>query len=155
MEKPAKYVDFLLAVAAVGVGLIVWLTSCGPEAGGPSTREVTLGGVHLKITSAILDRSFPVGCAGEAPACVQAESGNEILSVAFQPQDLPQGQMLAYKSLPAVSVVPGGGPGVLYSLFRYDNVSHVLTLGFEVPEEATSFGLKWGDLAELPLEIAP
>ena len=61
--------------------------------------------------------------------------------------------MLAYKSLPPVSVAMGGGVNVSYSLTKYDNSSHALTLGFEVPGEAAVFGLRWADLAEIPLNV--
>ena len=116
---------------------------------------IVLEGIHLEIANATLNQSFPAGCTGEAPACTQAQNGDKILSVTFEPRDLPEGQMLAYKNLPAVSVTMEGGPAVSYSLYKYDNATHTLTLGFEVPETASAFGLKWADLAEIPLEVAP
>jgi hypothetical protein len=116
---------------------------------------IVLEGIHLHIANATLNRSFPAGCTGEAPACTQAQNGDKILSVTFQPRDLPEGQMLAYKNLPDVSVTVKGGETVLHSLFKYDNVTHILTLGFEVPENASAFGLKWADLTEIPLNVAP
>ena len=61
--------------------------------------------------------------------------------------------MLAYKSLPPVSVAMEGGASVSYSLTKYDNTSHSLTLGFEVPAEAAVFGLHWADLVEIPLDV--
>ena len=36
-----------------------------------------------------------------------------------------------------------GGAPAPYSLSAYDNASHSLTLGFEVPESAAVFGLQW------------
>jgi hypothetical protein len=115
---------------------------------------ITLEGVHLEIVSATLNPSFPAGCVGEAPACTPAQNGNHFLSVEFKPRDLPDGQMLAYKSLPAVRVAMEGGLSAPYSLTKYDNMTHTLTLGFEVPESAAVFGLKWADLREIPLEVA-
>jgi hypothetical protein len=117
--------------------------------------DITLEGVHLEIVSATLNPAFPAGCSGEAPGCTQAQNGNHFLSVEFKPRDLPEGQMLAYKILPSVGVVMEGGISAPYSLHKYDNLTHTLTLGFEVPESATVFGLKWADLREIPLEVAP
>ena len=76
-----------------------------------------------------------------------------MLSVTFEPRDLPEGDMLAYKSLPSVSVVMEGGTSAPYSLTKYDNTSHALTLGFEVPIDAAVFGLHWADLVEIPLNV--
>ena len=114
---------------------------------------ITLEGVHLDVASAVLDKSFPAGCTGESPACTQAQDGLKMLSVAFEPRNLPEGDMLAYKSLPSVSVAMEGGTSVSYSLTKYDNTSHTLTLGFEVPADAAVFGLHWADLAEIPLDV--
>jgi hypothetical protein len=117
--------------------------------------EIMLEGVYLEISHAALDQAFPAGCTGEAPACNQSRGGNQFLSVSFKPRDLPEGQMLAYKNLPAVSVAMEGGSSASYSLIKYDNMTHTLTLGFEVPETAAVFGLRWADLREIPLEVAP
>lgn len=116
--------------------------------------DITLEGVHLEIVSATLNPSFPAGCAGEAPACTLARDGNRFLSISFKPRDLPQGQMLAYKNLPPVRVAMEGGASAPYSLTKYDNTTQTLTLGFEVPESAVVFGLKWADLREIPLQVA-
>jgi hypothetical protein len=61
--------------------------------------------------------------------------------------------MLAYKNLPAVSAVMEGGATVPFSLTGYNHTNHNLTLGFEVPAEARTFGLKWADLVEIPLNV--
>ena len=114
---------------------------------------IMLEGVHLEILNATLDQAFPADCVGEAPACIQAQNGKDFLSVVFKPRDLPEGQMLAYKNLPAVSVVMEGSLSAPYSVHKYDNATHTLTLGFEVPEKSTVFGLKWADLREIPLEV--
>jgi hypothetical protein len=114
---------------------------------------ITLEGVHLDVAGAVLDKSFPAGCTGEPPACTPAQEGLHMLSVKFEPRDLPEGDMLAYKSLPSVSVTIEGGPSVSYSLSKYDNASHALTLGFEVPADANVFGLHWADLVEIPLNV--
>lgn len=116
-------------------------------------EEIILEGVHLDITEATLDKSFPADCAGEIPACTPAQPGNRFLSVTFKPRDLPEGDMLAYKNLPAVSVVMEGGRSVAYSVWKYDNLAHTLSLGFEVPENVRVFGLKWADLREISLEV--
>ena len=112
---------------------------------------IILEGVHLQIAGTTLSDQFPTGCTGRAPACTQAKAGTRILSVRFAPRNLPEGNMLAYKNLPAVSVGLEGGSRVPYSLSLYNNADHNLTIGFEVPAEAQTFGLQWGDLAELPL----
>jgi len=114
---------------------------------------ITLEGIHLDVASVVLDTSFPAGCTGEPPACTPAQEGFNMLSVTFEPRDLPEGDMLAYKSLPPVNVAMEGGTGASYSLTRYDNSSHALTLGFEVPGEAAVFRLHWADLAEIPLDV--
>jgi hypothetical protein len=114
---------------------------------------ITLEGVHLDVAGAVLDKAFPAGCTGEPPACTQAQEDLNMLSVMFAPRDLPEGDMLAYKSLPPVSVAMEGSASVSYSLTKYDNTSHALTLGFEVPGEAAVFGLQWADLVEIPLDV--
>jgi hypothetical protein len=114
---------------------------------------ITLEDVHLDIASVALDKSFPVDCTGSEPACFQAKDGFNILSVTFTPRDLPAGEMLAYKSLPAVSVAMEGGVSVAYSFSTYENASAILALGFEVPESAAVFGLLWDELVEIPLNI--
>lgn len=114
---------------------------------------ITLEDIHLDVASAVLDKSFPAGCTGEPPACTPAQVGLNILSVTFAPRDLPEGDMLAYKSLPPVSVAMEGGASVSYSLTAYDNATRILTLGFEVPESATVFGLHWAELVEIPLNV--
>ena len=114
---------------------------------------ITLEGVHLDVAGSVLDKSFPAGCVGEPPACTTAQEGLDMLSVTFAPRDLSEGDMLAYKSLPPVSVAMEGGASVSYSLTKYDNTSHSLTLGFEVPAEAAVFGLHWADLVEIPLDV--
>jgi len=114
---------------------------------------ITLEGVHLDVTGAVLDKSFPAGCMGEPPACTPAQAGLNMLSVTFEARDLPAGDMLAYKSLPPVSVAMEGGASVSYSLFAYDNATRNLMLGFEVPESAAVFGLHWADLVEIPLDV--
>jgi hypothetical protein len=115
--------------------------------------SLVLEGVHLDIVSAVLDKSFPPGCIEDVSLCIQAKDEHNILSVTFQPRDLPEEQMLAYKMLPEVYVAMEGGVSASYSLHKYDNLSHALTIGFEVPESATTFGLHWADLMEIPLEV--
>ena len=115
--------------------------------------DITLEGVHLDVTAAILDKSFPADCTEEPPACTLAKEGFNMLSITFVPRDMTAGDMPAYKSLPAVSVVIEGGTSVSYSLTKYDNATHTMTLGFEVPGDATVFGLYWADLVEIPLNV--
>ena len=114
---------------------------------------IMLEGVHLDVTAATLDQAFPAGCAGEPPACTPAQDGLNMLSVTFAPRDLPEGNMLAYKSLPHVSVVMEGGASASYSSTSYDNTTRTLVLGFEVPNSASVFGLHWADLVEIPLNV--
>ena len=116
---------------------------------------ITLQGVHLDLGKAVLSKAFPAGCTGEAPACSQARAGYQILSVTFTPRDLPEGQTLEYKSLPLVRVAMEDKTMAAYSIYKYDNAAHTLTMGFEVPESAKVFGLRWADLAEIPLKIVP
>ncbi len=115
--------------------------------------SIVLEGVILHIVNTTLDRSFPANCSGVSPACTQAKDGNAILSIAFAPQGLPAGDMLAYKNLPAVNVVTEGNINVPKSLFKYEAATRLLTLVFEVPETATTFTLKWADLPGIPLKI--
>ncbi len=174
MKKSLSHTGAFLAVAAIGVVALVLLTSCGAVTAIPSAPEptptpevfipldkaipdqgITLEGVHLEIVNATLDTSFPAGCAGEAPACTQAQNGYGLFSVTFQPRDLPEGQMLAYKNLPTVSIIVEGDMAIPHSLYKYDNATQTLALGFEVPEGATTLKLKWADLAEIPLNVTP
>ncbi len=114
---------------------------------------ITLEGVHLDIVNATLSETFPAGCIGQAPGCIHAQNGDNLLSVKFEPRDLPEGQMLDYKNLPDVQVAMEGGSLSPCSQRKYDNDTHLLTLGFEVPQSAAVFGLKWADLVEIPLNI--
>jgi hypothetical protein len=76
-----------------------------------------------------------------------------MLSLECEPHDLPAGDMLAYKSLPSVSVAMDGGPSVPYSRATFDNATHALTLGLEVPDGAAAFGLQRANLVEIPLDL--
>ncbi len=114
---------------------------------------ITLEGVHLSIIGTTLGATFPSGCSGAAPGCTQAKDGSRILAIALTPRDLPDGNMLAYKQLPPVSVAMEGAAAVPVSLTQYNNASRQLTLGFEVPAGAKVFGLRWADLAEIPLRV--
>jgi len=114
---------------------------------------IILEGVSLDLDGAELDRSFPAGCTGGEPACFQAKEGVAILSVRLKPRNLPAGEMLAYKSLPPVSVAMEGGESVSYAYSTYENTSGLLTLGFEVPSSASVFGLHWDGLVEIPLNL--
>lgn len=114
---------------------------------------ITLEGVHLSIIDTMLSGEFPAGCTGAAPGCIQAKNGLRILSVTLAPRDLPDGNMLAYKNLPAVRVAMEGGSIVPFSLTQYNNANHNLTIGFEVPAEAKVFGLRWAELVEIPLHV--
>ncbi|MCL4528078.1 MAG: hypothetical protein M1282_01545 [Chloroflexi bacterium] len=118
-----------------------------------SDYGIVLEGVHLSIADTTLSDQFPAGCTGMQPACVQAGDGSKILSVTFVPRDLPDGNMLAYKNLPAVNVVLEGDTSIPFSQSLYNNANHNLTVGFEVPASAKTFGLKWGDLVEIPLSV--
>ena len=115
---------------------------------------ITLQGVHLSIVGATLSSEFPAGCTGGVPGCNQAKEGSRILSVTLAPRDLPQGDMLAYKQLPAVSVAMEGGTKAPVSFTQYNNANQNLTIGFEVPATAKVFGLQWAGLAEIPLNVA-
>jgi hypothetical protein len=115
---------------------------------------IALEGVHLQIAGTTLANEFPAGCTGGVPACTQAKQGTRIVAVTFAPRDLPEGNMLAYKNLPAVKVAVDGGTAVPASLTLYNNADHNLTIGFEVPADARTFALQWGDLADVPLTVA-
>ncbi|MCL4561835.1 MAG: hypothetical protein M1281_14660, partial [Chloroflexi bacterium] len=115
---------------------------------------ITLQGVRLEIVQAVLDGSFPVGCQGLAPGCTQAGEGRRYLAVTLNPIDLPTGDMLAYKEVPAeVGVKDDTGVFTSQTLRQYDPASHQLTLGFDVPAAASVFRLQWpgsADAAVLP-----
>ncbi len=113
---------------------------------------IMLGGVQVEIAGATLSSGFPAGCSGGAP-CTTVNAGSRILSVTFVPRNLPAGNMLPYKDAPDVRVVLEGGVTVPYSLTLFDNASQSLTLGFQVPADARAFGLRWGDLPEIPLNV--
>ena len=114
---------------------------------------IVLEGVHLQITGTTLSDQFPAGCTGTQPACTLAKDGFKILSVTFAPQDLPDGNMLAYKNLPSVNVVLEGGTAIPFSQSLYNNANRNLTIGFEVSVSAKTFELKWDDLVEIPLNV--
>ena len=127
------------------------------ESRGPaSDTAVTLEGVHLNLGEIRLADAFPAVCQDLPPACTQARPGYRILSVSLTPVDLPAGQMLAYKQIPAGTAVVDDTGGVAPNGFsRYDNATGTLTLGFEVPATAKIFVLRWGTLAFVPLTLTP
>ncbi len=158
-------------VVLFAIAFVLASAACGPAIS-PATTEPTptpeifipldkaipeynivLEGVHLQVARAVLSDRFPDGCTGEAPACTQPREGFNVLSVTFAPRDLPEGNMLAYKNLPSVGIIVDGGRLAPVWLSRYDNTSHNLTLGFETPADANAFGLKWADVAEIPLRV--
>lgn len=113
---------------------------------------LVLGTIHMDIAGATVSNGFPAGCSGGAP-CTVAQAGSRILSVTFAPRDLPAGDMVPYKELPDVRAALEGGATVRYTMTLFDNASQTLTLGFPVPAEARTFGLRWGDLPEVPLNV--
>ncbi len=127
------------------------------ESRGPvPDTAITLEGVHLALGEIRLAEAFPAGCQDVPPACTQAQAGYRILSVSLTPVDLPAGQMLAYKQIPAgTAVLSDTGDAAPNSFSRYDNATGTLTLGFEVPAPAKVFVLRWGTLAPIPLTLAP
>lgn len=120
-----------------------------------SAPEILLEGVQLQVTNAILDQTFPVDCApATPPACHQAGEGLEYLSVVFTPVDLSEGQMLAYKNLPPITVLDDTGTfSANEHLLTYNVETDTLTLGFEVPANAHAFELHWAENIALPLEV--
>ena len=114
---------------------------------------IMLEGVHLDVTGTTLAKTFPIDCTGSEPVCYQAEGGFNILSVTLDPRDLPEGDVLAYKSLPPTSIAMEGRTSTNYSYYTYNNATRTLTLGFVVPESATVFGFLWDDLVEIPLNL--
>jgi len=158
--------SFLLVLACAALALAACQAANPPGAEPPTTTPeiyipidraipdygITLEGVHLQIAGSTLSEAFPPGCTGGAP-CTRANADSRILAVTFTPRDLPEGNMLAYKNMPDVRIALEGGGTVRYSLTLYDNASHSLTLGFQVPAEAKTFGLRWGDLVEIPINF--
>ncbi len=156
-----------LAVAGIALALAACQPAVGSTTPEPTTTPeiyipldkaipdfgIVLEGVHLQLAGTTLSGEFPAGCTGGVPACTRAKDGSQILSVKLAARDLPEGNMLAYKNLPAVSVALEGGTSIPFSLTLYDNASQNLTVGFEVPATAKTFGLKWGDLMEIPLNV--
>jgi hypothetical protein len=116
---------------------------------------VVLSGVHLNVTRVLLDRNFPAGCVGSPPACTTAQDGYWFLSVFLVPVDLPEGQMLAYKNIPAeVAVESNSGGKVPPSNRQYDNATRNLILGFQVPVSAAEFMLQWPGGNTIALTVA-
>ena len=121
-----------------------------------SDTAITLDGVHLDLGDSRLAEAFPAGCQDLPPVCTQAQAGYRILSVSLTPVDLPAGQMLAYKQIPAgTAVLDDTGGAAPNGFSRYDNATGTLTLGFEVPATAKVFVPRWGTLALMPLTLTP
>ncbi len=118
-----------------------------PEAFIPLKRAIpyyTLSDAKIVLDESLLTTAFPAGCSGQPPACTAAKEGYQYVSVSFKPLDLPEGQMLPYKSVPtSVAVKDETGNIYPFSLRLYDNTLRVLRLGFEVPAAASSFTLQW------------
>jgi hypothetical protein len=113
--------------------------------------SIVLEGVDLNIIGTTFSQSFPANCTGGAPVCTKAKDGYTFLSVTLEPQNLPEGDMLAYKMLLKISLTIDGKGTASPTVQTYENASDRLTLGFEVPETANTFSLKWADLEEIPL----
>ncbi len=117
---------------------------------------IELDQAKIVLGEAVMSNAFPLGCSGQPPACTTAKEGYRYIVVSFKPLDLPEGQMLPYKSVPA-SVGIKDETGSLYptTLRSYDNTSRLLTLGFEVPASASTFVLQWPGYDDLPLNVIP
>ncbi len=160
MKLSILFISFILILTACQPATqpIVETPTTTPEVFIPIDKAIpdygiVLEGVHLKIEDTTLSDRFPAGCTGAQPVCTQAKEGSKILSVTFLPRDLPEGNMLAYKNLSAVYVVMEGGQTIPFSLNLYNNTNHNLTIGFKVPATAKTFGLKWADSTEIPLNV--
>ncbi len=155
---------FILLVALIAVGLS---TGCQANAApqeeqmpaGQSTPptidlvNVMLNNVHLEVSASGLAATFPSGCSGQEPECFRAKPGMKLLGIEFVPSDLPQGDMLAYKDLPAEIAVrddSGAEAGVSYKI--YNVTTRILTLAFEVSQSAQGFTLLWPGSNPIPLK---
>jgi hypothetical protein len=115
--------------------------------------SIVLEGVDLNIIGTGFNPSFPANCTGGAPVCYKAKDGYTFFSITLEPQNLPEGDMLAYKMLPKISLTIDGHETALPTVQTYENATDRLTLGFEVPEIANSFALQWADLYAIPLGL--
>jgi hypothetical protein len=135
---------------------VIFLNGCGSKDPGslPASSTIKFGDILLIVSGSALDDNFPAGCTGQPPTCSPAKSGYRFFTVEFTPVNLPAGQTLPYKSIPAVvSIKDNSGTMNPKSLYIYDNNTRVLKLGFEVPVSAKTFTLMWPGNADLLLNL--
>ncbi len=161
-----KRIDFflILVLALIVAGLLpsCQVNAAPQEAQAPTSQStpptidlvnVLLKNIHLQVSASGLATTFPPGCTGQEPECFRAKPGMTLLGIEFVPSDLPQGDMLAYKELPAEIAVrddSGAAAGVSYKI--YNATTRILTLAFEVSKTATSFNLLWPGTSPIPIQ---
>jgi hypothetical protein len=119
-----------------------------------SQGSVVLNGARLNVTQAQLASGFPPGCAGAPPACITAQDGYRFLAILLVPVDLPEGQVVAYKQIPAEVVVKSDtGETSAPTERKYDNATRNLLLGFQVPAAATGYTLQWPGSEAIALTV--
>ena len=112
--------------------------------------EVKLNDVTLVVANA----SF-AEC--DLAECPPAGAGRRYLTVPLQGLNVPADQSLDYKHLPeGIAIRDNTGTMTPFNrIYVYAPATHVVTLYFAVPENATAFALQWPGTGEIPLLIVP
>ncbi len=163
-----KHIDFFL-ILLVALVIVLPLNGCQVNEGQPLQEvhtpsgqstlptvnqvNVLLGNVHLQVSASGLAATFPPACTGQDPECFHAKEGMTFLAIELNPSDLPQGDMLDYKNLPAEIAVrddTAAAAGVSYRIYKV--TTRTLTLAFEVSRSAKNFSLLWPGSNPIPLQ---
>jgi hypothetical protein len=111
--------------------------------------------VRLNDTTLVVANASFAEC--DMAECPPAGAGKRYLTVPLQGLNVPADQFLDYKHLPeGIAVRDNTGTITPFNrIYLYTPNTHVLTLYFAVPENATVFALQWPGAGEIPLAIVP
>jgi hypothetical protein len=112
--------------------------------------EVKLNGMTLVVTNAAFAEC-------DVAESLPAGAGRRYLTVPLQGVNVPADQALDYKQLPeGLAIRDNTGTITPFNrIYAYTPATHVITLYFAVPENATAFALQWPGAIEIPLLIVP
>ena len=119
----------------------------------PAQTDAVPAEVQLNGTTLVVGNASFSGC--ESIDCPAAGAGKRYLSVTLQGLNVPPEQFLDYKNLPeGITVRDNTGTNTPYNrIYAYTPTTHLLTLYFAVPENATAFALQWPGAGEVPLLV--
>jgi hypothetical protein len=119
----------------------------------PARTDAVPAEVQLNGTTLVVGNASFSEC--ELPNCPASGAGRRYLSVPLQGLNVPSDQFLDYKNMPeGIAIRDNTGTNTPYNdIYAYTPTTHVLTLYFAIPENATVFVLQWPGANEVPLLV--